>query len=48
MVAFEVGLDGRHRRERAVEQARIVDGEQRVDLILTEADPELGRQVQFY
>ena len=32
----------------AVEQARIVDGEQRVDLILTEADPELGRQVQFY
>jgi cell division protease FtsH len=31
-----------------VSEATIVDGEQRVDLILTEADKDLGTEVQFY
>ncbi|AMB57570.1 ATP-dependent zinc metalloprotease FtsH [Microterricola viridarii] len=31
-----------------VASAKIVDGEQRVDLTLTTADPKLGDQVQFY
>ncbi len=31
-----------------VASAKIVDGEQRVDLTLTKADPKLGEQVQFY
>ncbi|HSP53793.1 MAG TPA: ATP-dependent zinc metalloprotease FtsH [Cryobacterium sp.] len=31
-----------------VSEATIVDGEQRVDLILTKADKELGTEVQFY
>ena len=41
-VGMQMIQDGR------VQQARIVDGEQRVDLILTEPDAELGAQVQFY
>ena len=32
----------------AVDQARIVDGEQRVDLTLTEPHEEYGQRVQFY
>ena len=31
-----------------VESAKIVDGEQRVDLTLTKADGDNGKQVQFY
>jgi len=31
-----------------VSEAKIVDGEQRVDLTLTSADPTYGNQVQFY
>ncbi|MBG6059433.1 cell division protease FtsH [Cryobacterium sp. MP_M5] len=31
-----------------VSQAKIVDGDQRVDLTLTKADKDLGNQVQFY
>ena len=31
-----------------VESAKIVDGEQRVDLTLTKADGDKGKQVQFY
>ncbi|MCY7290419.1 MAG: ATP-dependent metallopeptidase FtsH/Yme1/Tma family protein, partial [Cryobacterium sp.] len=31
-----------------VSEAKIVDGEQRVDLTLLKADAELGEQVQFY
>src|SRR5512141_2048108 len=31
-----------------VSEAKIVDGEQRVDLTLTKADPKLGSEVQFY
>jgi cell division protease FtsH len=34
--------------EGAVESAKIVDGEQRVDLTLSNADEEFGSQVQFY
>ncbi len=41
-VGMQMIQDGR------VEQARIVDGEQRVDLILKEPDAEHGQQVQFY
>ncbi|MBC7442083.1 MAG: ATP-dependent metallopeptidase FtsH/Yme1/Tma family protein [Ramlibacter sp.] len=31
-----------------VSEAKIVDGEQRVDLTLTKADPKLGSEVQFF
>ncbi|GAA3594187.1 ATP-dependent zinc metalloprotease FtsH [Agrococcus terreus] len=41
-VGMQMIQDGR------VEQARIVDGEQRVDLILKQPDAEHGQQVQFY
>jgi cell division protease FtsH len=35
-------------KEGKVSEAKIVDGEQRVDLTLTKADKDLGNQVQFY
>ena len=45
-VTTDVGLqmlaDGK------VESAKIIDGDQRVDLVLTEADPKYGSEVQFY
>ena len=45
-VQTDVGMqmieDGR------VQQARIVDGEQRVDLTLSKADGDNGTKVQFY
>ncbi len=31
-----------------VQSAKIVDGEQRVDLTLLTADPQFGQKVQFY
>ena len=34
--------------EGKVESAKIIDGDQRVDLVLTEADPKYGSEVQFY
>jgi len=45
-VQTDVGMD--MIEDGRVQQARIVDGEQRVDLILTDADEEFGERVQFY